>query len=65
MGTISTAKKMDWKLGVMICAFVLAGTMGGCVVSLNIQKNNTNSNQKVEQTNDTKNDSINFSDLVK
>lgn len=30
-------------------AWVLAATLGGCVVSLNIQKNNNNSEQKVEQ----------------
>lgn len=33
----------------MVLAWILAATMGGCVVSLNIQKNNSNSEQKVDQ----------------
>lgn len=33
----------------MVVAWVLAATLGGCVVSLNIQKNNSNSEQKVDQ----------------
>ena len=33
----------------MILAWVFAATLGGCVVSLNIQKNNNNSEQKVDQ----------------
>lgn len=32
-----------------ILAWILAATLGGCVVSLNIQKNNSNSNQSVDQ----------------
>lgn len=48
------------KLLVFLC--VLAATLGGCVVSLNIQKNNSNSEQKVEQSQmaTQKNDSTNF-----
>lgn len=46
----------------MILAWVTAATLGGCVVSLNIQKNNNNSEQKVEQSQmaTQKNDSTNF-----
>ena len=46
----------------MILAWVTAATLGGCVVSLNIQKNNNNSDQKVEQSQmaTQKNDSTNF-----
>lgn len=45
-----------------VIAWILAATLGGCVVSLNIQKNNSNSDQKVEQSQmaTQKNDSTNF-----
>ena len=33
----------------MILAWIIAATLGGCVISLNIQKNNNNSDQKVDQ----------------
>ena len=33
----------------MVFAWIVAATLGGCVVSLNIQKNNSNSEQKVDQ----------------
>ena len=33
----------------LVLAWVLAATLGGCVISLNIQKNNNNSEQKVDQ----------------
>ncbi len=33
----------------LVVAWALAATLGGCVVSLNIQKNNSNSEQKVDQ----------------
>ena len=33
----------------MVLAWIIAATLGGCVVSLNIQKNNNNSEQKVDQ----------------
>lgn len=47
---------------IMIVAWIIAATLGGCVVSLNIQKNNSNSEQKVEQSQmaTQKNDSTNF-----
>jgi outer membrane biogenesis lipoprotein LolB len=46
----------------MVLAWVAAATLGGCVVSLNVQKNNSNSEQKVEQSQmaTQKNDSTNF-----
>lgn len=47
---------------IMIAAWILAAALGGCVVSLNIQKNNQNSTQSVSQENEAtqKNDSTNF-----
>ena len=33
----------------MVLAWIIAATLGGCVISLNIQKNNNNSDQKVDQ----------------
>lgn len=33
----------------MIVAWIVAATLGGCVISLNIQKNNNSSEQKVDQ----------------
>ena len=49
-------------IGLLVVAWVIAATLGGCVVSLNIQKNNSNSDQKVEQSQmaTQKNDSANF-----
>lgn len=46
----------------MILAWIAAAALGGCVVSLNIQKNNQNSTQSVSQENEAtqKNDSTNF-----
>ena len=46
----------------LVIAWVTAATLGGCVVSLNIQKNNQNSTQSVSQENEAtqKNDSTNF-----
>ena len=47
---------------IMVVVWILAATLGGCVVSLNIQKNNQNSTQSVSQENEAaqKNDSTNF-----
>ena len=39
-------RKLIW---MMVVAWVMAATLGGCVISLNIQKNNSNSEQKVKQ----------------
>ena len=46
----------------LMLAWMLAATLGGCVVSLNIQKNNNNSEQKVDQnaSANQENDSTNF-----
>lgn len=46
----------------LVATWILAATLGGCVISLNIQKNNNNSEQKVEQNEsvDQENDSTNF-----
>lgn len=48
-------------------AWILAATLGGCVVSLNIQKNNSNSEQKVDQnaSANQENDSTNFNFRIK
>ena len=47
---------------IMVVAWIVAATLGGCVVSLNIQKNNQNSTQSVSQENEASqsNDSTNF-----
>ena len=47
---------------IMVLAWIMAATLGGCVISLNIQKNNQNSTQSVTQENEAtqKNDSTNF-----
>lgn len=49
-------------MSLMILAWIMAATLGGCVVSLNIQKNNQSSTQSVSQENEAtqKNDSTNF-----
>ena len=46
----------------LVVAWIAAATLGGCVVSLNIQKNNSNSEQKVKQNSSAnqENDSTNF-----
>ena len=46
----------------MVVAWIIAATLGGCVISLNIQKNNNNSDQKVDKnaSADQENDSTNF-----
>lgn len=51
----------------LILAWIVAATLGGCVVSLNIQKNNSNAEQKVEQNESAnqKNDSTNFNFKIK
>ena len=46
----------------MVFVWILAAALGGCVISLNIQKNNNNSDQKVDQnaSANQENDSTNF-----
>lgn len=56
------SKKERNLVRIMIVAWIMAATLGGCVISLNIQKNNQNSTQSVSQENEAtqKNDSTNF-----
>lgn len=51
----------------LVLMWILAATLGGCVISLNIQKNNSNSEQKVEQnaSANQENDSTNFNFRMK
>lgn len=51
----------------LILAWILAASLGGCVISLNIQKNNSNSEQKVDQnvSANQENDSTNFNFKMK
>lgn len=51
----------------LVATWVLVATLGGCVISLNIQKNNSNSNQKVDQnvSANQENDSTNFNFKMK
>ena len=51
----------------LVFTWILAATLGGCVVSLNIQKNNSNSEQKVDQnaSANQENDSTNFNFKMK
>jgi hypothetical protein len=46
----------------LVLAWVMAATLGGCVISLNIQNKNNNSKQNVEQSQmaTQKNDSTKF-----
>lgn len=46
----------------LVLTWLLTATLGGCVVSLNIQKDNVNSEQKVDQNSSAnqENDSTNF-----
>ena len=48
-------------------AWIITATLGGCVISLNIQKNNNNSEQKVDQnaSANQENDSTNFNFKMK
>lgn len=56
------SKKEGKLIKIMVVAWIIAATLGGCVISLNIQKNNQNSTQSVSQENEAtqKNDSTNF-----
>ena len=56
--------KLIWLL---LATWVLTATLGGCVISLNIQKNNSNSEQKVNQnaSANQENDSTNFNIKMK
>nr|DAO19970.1 MAG TPA: hypothetical protein [Microviridae sp.] len=52
---------------IMVVAWIMAATLGGCVISLNVQKNNSNSEQKVDQnaSANQENDSTNFNFKMK
>lgn len=52
---------------IMVVAWIISATLGGCVISLNIQKNNSNSKQKVDQnaSANQENDSTNFNFKMK
>lgn len=52
---------------IMIVAWIAVASLGGCVVSLNIQKNNNSSEQKVDQnaSANQENDSTNFNFKMK
>lgn len=52
---------------IMVVAWIVSATLGGCVISLNIQKNNSNSKQKVDQnaSANQENDSTNFNFKMK
>lgn len=56
------SKKERKLIKIMVVAWIMAATLGGCVISLNIQKNNNNSDQKVDQNAkaNQENDSTNF-----
>ena len=51
----------------IVLVWIIAATLGGCVISLNIQKNNSNSEQKVDQnaSANQENDSTNFNFKMK
>lgn len=61
------SKKKGKLMKLLVLAWVIAATLGGCVVSLNIQKNNNNSEQKVDQNESAnqENDSTNFNFKMK
>ena len=46
------SKKERQLIKIMVVAWIIAATLGGCVVSLNIQKNNQNSTQSASQENE-------------
>ena len=55
-------KKERKLMRLVILGWIITATLGGCVISLNIQKNNNNSEQKVDQnaSANQENDSTNF-----
>lgn len=60
-------KKKGKLMKLLVLAWIIAATLGGCVISLNIQKNNNNSDQKVDQnaSANQENDSTNFNFKMK
>lgn len=49
MGIMESEEKSKKLMRLLVLACILAATLGGCVISLNIQNKNNNSDQKVEQ----------------
>jgi len=66
MENAKSSKKRKLMYTMIVTSIILA-TLGGCVISLNIQKNNNNSDQKVDQnaSADQENDSTNFNFKMK
>lgn len=62
-----TSNKEKKLIVLLLVAWILAATLGGCVISLNIQKNNNNSEQKVDQNQNAnqENDSTMFNFKMK
>ena len=54
-------------MSLMAVAWIMAATLGGCVISLNIQNKNNNAEQKVDQnaSADQENDSTMFNFKMK
>ena len=48
MENVESNKKRNL-IWLLLATWVLTAALGGCVISLNIQKNNSNSEQKVDQ----------------
>ena len=46
---MESEKKSKKLMRLLVLAWIITATLGGCVISLNIQKNNNNSDQKVDQ----------------
>ena len=61
------SRKEKKLMKLLVVAWILAATLGGCVISLNIQKNNSNSDQKVDQnaSANQENDSTNYNFKIK
>lgn len=61
----SNKKRKSMKM--LVFLWILSAALGGCVISLNIQKNNSNSEQKVDQnaSANQENDSTNFNFKMK
>lgn len=55
-------KKSKKLIALLVLTWILTATLGGCVISLNIQNKNNNSEQKVDQnaSANQENDSTNF-----
>ena len=63
----ANSKKERKLMKLLVITWIMAATLGGCVISLNIQKNNSNAEQKVDQnaSADQENDSTMFNFKMK